>query len=87
MRMLIVFNRPHLRIDMALTDERILEVITEALPDGKGELSYDRIAALAKCHFNTVKNATRRLEGAGRLQMRGGRGRKPVTYTLVANNA
>lgn len=68
---------------MALTDEKVLAVITTALPGGKGELSYDRISELANCHFNTARNATRRLESAGRLKMTGGKGRKPVSYEIL----
>lgn len=74
---------PHIRIDMALTDEHIYEVISSILPTGEGEISYERIAGLAKCHFNTVRNSTRRLESAGRLKMVGGKGRRAVIYKVV----
>lgn len=72
-----------IRIDMALTDEYIFKLISEALPSGEGEISYERIASMANCHRNTAMISTRRLVGAGRLIMHGGRGRKAVTYKVV----
>jgi len=71
------------RIDMRLTDDYILKTISELLPDGHGELTYQRIAECCRCHPETVKESVRRLRSAGRIVTIGGKGRKPVSYRVA----
>ena len=78
-----MFNRLHFRIDMSLTDEYVLKTISELIPEGTGQLQYDKVAEKCKCSPRTVHRSVRRLRDAGRLQFEGGSGRNPVTYTLV----
>ena len=68
---------------MRLTDEHIFKTIKELLPEGNGRLTYEKIAIVCECHYETVKVSVRRLQHAGRLEMTGGRGRKPVSYRIL----
>jgi len=72
---------------MVLTDDHIYKIIVRALPSGSGELSYEHIAELANCHRNTVVNSTKRLASAGRIEMHGKSGRKPVQYKVIKHDA
>lgn len=71
------------RIDMRLTDDKILEVITELAASREGRVTYEQIADKANCGFQTAIRSTRRLVESGRLEMEGGRGRQPVLYKVV----
>lgn len=72
---------------MSLTDDHIYSIINQLLPDGEGKLTYDRIADEAGCHKNTVINSTQRLRSAGRIAVKGGKGRDPVEYRILAKQA
>lgn len=79
-----MFVQPTIYINMALTDKYIFQVISSALKHGEGQLSYDKIADIAGCHPNTVRNSTRRLATAGKIEMSGGKGRK-VHYKVISD--
>lgn len=78
-----MFNRLHFRIDMSLTDECVLKTLSELIPEGKGQVTHEKIAEKCNCHVLTVQRSVRRLKNAGRLSFEGGRGRRPVMYTLA----
>lgn len=82
-----MFSPPPFRIDMLLTDQRVYEALEKLLNGLEGQVSYPAIAKEVGCHENTVKRATRRLAHAGRLEMAGGKGRRPVIYRLKDSNA
>jgi hypothetical protein len=76
--------RATIRIDVMLTDERVLEVIKGHLGNKPGRLSIDQIAIEVKCHPNTARNAIKRLRRANRLvyQVGGGHG-KASTFEVL----
>ena len=71
------------RIDMRLTDDHILNVITELASIHQGRVTLEQIAHRANCGMTTVKRSRQRLYESGRLTMEGGRGRQPVLYKVV----
>ena len=78
--------RATIRIDVLLTDERVLEVIKKRLNNKPGRLSIEQIALDVGCHPNTARNAIKRLKGANRLayEIGGGYG-KPSTFEVLEN--
>lgn len=75
-----------IRIDVTLTDERILQLIRErADATGAAKVSLDELARALGCHRNTAWNSTQRLEGAGRIRQIGGsqNGRGGVVYEVL----
>ncbi len=54
------------RINMSLLDDRVLEEIAKHPSDRP--LKFNELAALIKCHRNTIYAATKRLEAAGRIR-------------------
>ena len=75
-----MLNRPHIRIDMRLTDEHIFNAIKDLLHDGSGRIPYEVVAQKCECHPETVRRSVSRLQKAGRLKFEGGSGRLPVKY-------
>lgn len=71
---------------MSLTDEHVFKTISELIPEGEKQVqvAYEKVAEKCNCHPLTVKRSVRRLKEAGRLTFEGGKGRRAVTYTLVA---
>lgn len=72
------------RIDVSLTDDRVLQIIRERLGSEPGRMSVDEIARLVGCHPNTARNSIHRLKSAGRLRVeRGGGKRKPSRLEIT----
>lgn len=67
---------------MRLSDDRVFEAIRKLIPACNGQISYEAIAKEVGCHKNTAINAARRLASAGRIELEGGKGRRPVSYRL-----
>jgi len=73
-----------IRIDMTLTDERVLEVIQEKIGNQPGRMTIDEIARLVRCHPNTARRAVNRLKNANRLKYeRGGGFFKASTFEVL----
>ena len=79
----ILFKELRFRIDMRLTDDHVLKSISELIAAKNGSLTYEQIADKSKCGLMTVIRSTRRLQESGRLEMQGGKGRRPVFYKVV----
>lgn len=75
----------HLRIDMTLTDEHILQTIKELQERGEKQISHRKIAEIAGCHPDTALRSTRRLKNANRLNITGTRGRRALSYEVIEN--
>jgi DNA-binding Lrp family transcriptional regulator len=72
-----------LRIDMRLTDDRVLSVIKGRLGAEWGELTFEEIARAVPCHPQTVLNAIRRLEAANRLRSKRPLRNRACTYQVL----
>lgn len=71
------------RIDMSLTDEKVLQVLRQTLGNKPGKLTLNTIAAKVGCSRPTAFRAIRRLETAGRLTSRWQGQSKPCIYQVL----
>lgn len=72
-----------IRIDMSLTDEKVLSVLREKLGSKSGEITLQEIADAVGCSRQTAFNAVTRLKNTGRLSSRWQRQSKPCIYQVL----
>lgn len=58
-----------MRIDMALVDQHIMKLIESRIDDdGRARIGHLEISRIIGCHVQTAKNATKRLQDAGKIK-------------------
>lgn len=79
----MMVGKMFVRIDVALSRQKILEVIRDA----EDPITRDELADLVGCHPATVSRAVRDLQHAGQLRItQRGRGKYPNRYEVVDAN-
>jgi hypothetical protein len=71
------------RIDMSLTDDKVLEVIRATLGNKPGVMTLNEIATGVGCHPYTVFRSIKRLKSAGRLQSEWQGASRPCRYQVL----